>query len=243
MRTWKVTSETIASNISNEESYHVDVSQEMGIDVEEEPGLLVEVLINSTDVGEAPMGIEDENDRVEHRLLEEQSPVETQESMDAPDEIEYGDKYKLRAHLHQADGLDIYANMAIKEAISETGNTALTEIRGEKKNTHVERKGFQPTMWEELTEDEYRRAITSRMFLKNEYRADGTFEKIKARLVAGGHRQDRDIYSNGGSPTAATSSAMAVAALAAHEGRSVGTVDFPSAFLNCDKPEGSEKVR
>ena len=56
----------------------------------------------------------------------------------------------------------------------------------------------------DLTEDEYRRAITSRMFLKNKYRVDGTFEKIKARLVAGGHLQDRDIYSNGGSPTAAT---------------------------------------
>ena len=60
--------------------------------------------------------------------------------------------------------------------------------------------------------------------------------------MAGGHLQDRDIYSNGGSPTAATSSVIAVAALAAHEGRSVGTVDFPSAFLNCDMPEGSEKV-
>ena len=34
----------------------------------------------------------------------------------------------------------------------------------------------------------------------------------------------------------------AVAALAAHVGKSVGTVDFPSAFLNCDIPEGSEKV-
>ena len=94
----------------------------------------------------------------------------------------------------------------------------------------------------DLTEDEYRRAITSRIFLKNKYRADGTLEKFKARLVAGGHLQDRDIYSNGGSPTAATSSVMAVAALAAHEGRSVGTVDFPSAFLNCDMPETSEKV-
>ena len=31
------TPETIASNISNEESYHEDISQEMGIDMEEEP--------------------------------------------------------------------------------------------------------------------------------------------------------------------------------------------------------------
>ena len=58
--------------------------------------------------------------------------------------------------------------------------------------------------------------------MKNKYRADGTFETIKARLVAGGHLQDRDICSNGGSSTAAISSVMAVAALAAHEGKSVG---------------------
>ena len=238
------TPETIASNISNEESYHEDVSQEMGIDMEEEPEIVVDVLINNTEVEEAPMGIEDENERVENRLLEEHSPVETQESMDVPDEIEYRDKYKLRG-TRAAPGRwarYVYANMTIKEAISETGSTALEEIIREMKNIHVERRRFQPTMREDLSEDEYKRAITSRMFLKNKYRADGTFEKIKARLVAGGHLQDRDIYSNGGSPTAATSSVMAVSALAAHEGRSVGTVDFPSAFLNCDMPEGSEKV-
>ena len=152
------------------------------------------------------MGIEDENERVENRLLEEHSPVKTQESMDVPDEIEYRDKYKLRG-TRAAPGRwarYVYANMTIKEAISETGSTALAEIIREMKNIHVERKGFQPTMRGDLTEDEYRRAITSRMFLKNKYRADGTFEKIKARLVAGGHLQDRDIYSNGGSPTAAT---------------------------------------
>ena len=44
-----------------------------------------------------------------------------------------------------------------------------------------------------------RRAIISRMFLKNKYGADGSFEKIKARLVAGRHLHDRDMYSNGGS--------------------------------------------
>ena len=32
---------------------------------------VVEVLINNMDVGEAPMGIEDENDRVENRQAED----------------------------------------------------------------------------------------------------------------------------------------------------------------------------
>ena len=31
------------------------------------------------------------------------------------------------------------------------------------------------------------------MFLKEKFTADGVFEKLKARLVAGGHLQDRDI--------------------------------------------------
>ena len=116
-------------------------------------GIVVEVLINNTDVREAPMGIEDKNERVENRLLEEHSPVETQESMDVPDEIEYRDKYKLRG-TRAAPGRwarYVYANMTIKEAISETGSTVLAEIIREMKNIHVERKGFQPTMRVDLT--------------------------------------------------------------------------------------------
>ena len=94
----------------------------------------------------------------------------------------------------------------------------------------------------ELTVDQQKRIISSKLFLKNKYYADGEFEKIKARLVAGGHLQDRNIYTNGGSPTASTSSVLTIATLAAKENRAVGTVDFPSAFLNCEMPEDAEPV-
>ena len=56
--------------------------------------------------------------------------------------------------------------------------------------------------------------------------ADGMFEKLKSRLVAGGHLQDRDVYNNGASPTA----------IAAKQNRAIATVDFPGAFLNSDMP-------
>ena len=46
--------------------------------------------------------------------------------------------------------------------------------------------------------------ITSSMFLKDKYTADGKFDKLKSRLVAGGHLQDRNIYDNGSSPTVST---------------------------------------
>ena len=36
--------------------------------------------------------------------------------------------------------------------------------------------------------------IMSMMFMKEKYSPSGEFEKLKARLVAGGHMQDRSVY-------------------------------------------------
>ena len=55
------------------------------------------------------------------------------------------------------------------------------------------------------------------MFLKDKYTADGKFDKLKSRLVAGGHLQDRNIYDNGSSPTVSTTSVFIVATIAASE--------------------------
>ena len=60
--------------------------------------------------------------------------------------------------------------------------------------------------------------------------------------MAGDHLQDRNIYTNIGSPTASTSSVLTIATLAARESRAVGAIDFPSAFLNCEMPEETEPV-
>jgi hypothetical protein len=52
--------------------------------------------------------------------------------------------------------------------------------------------------------------------------------------VAGGDQQDKGLYENLSSPTAATSSVLTVAAIAASEGRNVVTIDIEGAFLNAD---------
>ena len=94
-----------------------------------------------------------------------------------------------------------------------------------------------------LTHIQKRKIITSSMFLKDKYHADGKFDNLKSRLVAGGHLQDRNIYNNGSSSTASTSSIFMIAALAAREGRAVATIDFPGAFLNSEMPgEGYHEV-
>ena len=66
--------------------------------------------------------------------------------------------------------------------------------------------------------------------------ADGKFDKLRSRSVAGGHLQDRNIYDNGSSPTVSTTSVFIVAAIAASENQAVATIDFPGAFLNSDVP-------
>lgn len=76
------------------------------------------------------------------------------------------------------------------------------------------------------------------MFLKDKYTADGKFDKLNSRLVAGGHLQDRSIYNDGSS-----TSVFIITAIAASENRSVATIDFPGAFLNSDMPsEGDHTV-
>ena len=84
-----------------------------------------------------------------------------------------------------------------------------------------------------LTQAQKGRAIRSLLFFKEKYKPDGTFDKLKARLVAGGHMQDRSVYSQSdtSAPTVATEAVMMIAAIAAKEQRHVITVDIGGAFL------------
>jgi hypothetical protein len=66
--------------------------------------------------------------------------------------------------------------------------------------------------------EQRRSIILCKMLLKEKTLADGSFDKIKSRIVAGGQMQDRDIY--GSSPTISTTSVLIIAALAAKKRRS-----------------------
>lgn len=98
----------------------------------------------------------------------------------------------------------------------------------------IKKKVFHPILASSLTSPQRKGIIRSSMFFKEKFHASGAFEKYKARLVAGGNNQDKDLYENLSSPTAATSSVLTVAAIAANEGRKVITMDIGGAFLNSD---------
>ncbi len=84
--------------------------------------------------------------------------------------------------------------------------------------------------------------IPSFMFTKEKWLADGTFDKVKARLVASGDKMDRSLYGDTSSPTAALSSILMLSAIAARESRHVVTADISGAYLNADMNEKQEPV-
>ena len=89
----------------------------------------------------------------------------------------------------------------------------------------------------DLTSEQKKGVLPSKTFLKEKFLSSGEYERTRSRLVGGGHRQDKEIYENNHSPTVATQSVFMIAAIAAGEGKAVATVDFPSAFLNCELPD------
>ena len=133
-------------------------------------------------------------------------------------------------------------NMSVDRAIEKVGDDAIDAVVKEMIMIIDEKQAFESINIDQLTEKERKQIIPSKLFLKEKFLADGTFEKLKARLVAGGHMQSRDIYDDGSSPTVGTSSVFMCACIAAHEGRSVSVIDFPGAYLNSKIPEGNPPV-
>lgn len=95
----------------------------------------------------------------------------------------------------------------------------------------VDKDVFHPVKRMHLSTAQCRKRIRSFMFMKEKYKSDGSFDKLKARLVGGGHMEEipaMDISS----PTASLEAVLMVAAIAAKEQREVATADVPGAYLN-----------
>lgn len=133
--------------------------------------------------------------------------------------------------------------ISVKAAMREMPEKAIPAIKKEL-GQMLTRKVFVPVRWANLTIAERAAVLRSSMFCKDKVSADGTVGTFKARLVAGGDGQDKSAFEEAGlySPTVATTSLLIVAAIAAHEGRHVMTLDVGGAFLNADMPSDGIKV-
>jgi len=123
--------------------------------------------------------------------------------------------------------------ISVKKALDTYGQDAADAIGKEVSQLH-EKGVWRPIKHEDLPKSLLKKVIRSHMFIKAKYKPDGTFDKLKARLVAGGDMQDRSIYDESeiSSPTVSVTAVNAIAAIAAAEGRKVVTADVTGAYLH-----------
>mmetsp|Transcript_7432 Transcript_7432/g.10534 ORF Transcript_7432/g.10534 Transcript_7432/m.10534 type:complete len:204 (+) Transcript_7432:1860-2471(+) len=126
--------------------------------------------------------------------------------------------------------------ITVQAALKQFGSFADEAIMKELMQLH-DKKVFIGKHFRSLSLKERRKIIRSSMFLKEKYDAMGVFEKMKARLVAGGDMQDKSLYEDVSSPTASVQAVFIVATVAAKERRHVVTADIGGAYLNADMVE------
>ena len=131
------------------------------------------------------------------------------------------------------DANDHVLNITVRNALRTRGEEAKRVMLKELKQM-IDKKVWEPISVRSLNSSDRSRIIRSQMFLKEKYLPTGEFEKLKARLVAGGDQQDKELYEDLSSPTVSTSAVLTVLSIAAHEGRKVAVVDITGAYLNAN---------
>ena len=85
------------------------------------------------------------------------------------------------------------ANISVKEAFRTRGNEAKKVIVSELKQM-IDKRVWVPVLGGKLSAMQRAATIRSSMFLKQKNNPDGSFLKLKARLVVGGDQQDKSLY-------------------------------------------------
>ena len=124
-------------------------------------------------------------------------------------------------------------NISVKEAFRTRGDEAKKVVVSELRQM-IDKRVWVPVMGGKLSAMQRASNIRSSMFLKQKNNSDGSFLKLKARLVAGGDQQDKGLYEYLSSPTVSTSAVFTLLAVAAHEKRRVAVVDISGTYLNAD---------
>ena len=141
-------------------------------------------------------------------------------------------RYNLRANIPKKSPSKYRSyNFTFVRAIARWGNDARKAIIKELGGM-LYKKVFHPRKKTTLNAAEQRRIISCSLFVREKFYGDGSLQKLKARMVAGGHLQDRSEYADLSSPTACKTALFSVAAIAAKEGRHVVTADIGMAYLN-----------
>jgi len=224
-------------------SDHEEVYDDFDFNFDESTGNLVD---NIPIVNQDVESYDPEEHKANELNSQEQGSIIEDITIEAIEEPTIPSRYSLRPNRAKKGKYEkkreYGLHLTVKQAIDKLGDESIKSISKEKKQL-VDLETFHGVNIQDISYDQNKKIIPSSMFLKKKYRADGTFEKLKARLVAGGHRQDKTIYEGKtSSPTVNTSSVFIIAAIAAMEGKAVATVDVPGAYLRAEMPKDGERV-
>jgi hypothetical protein len=126
-------------------------------------------------------------------------------------------------------------NISIAKSTKAYGAESTLSAVMEEINQLVDQK-----VWEYIPPDKYGgNVLPSSLFLKAKFDSSGTFEKLKARLVAhGNHQILDDIFgSQGSSPTINIAVVNLLVAMAAKKKLTMRAIDIKGAYLNADLPK------
>jgi hypothetical protein len=126
------------------------------------------------------------------------------------------------------DFMDMYGEQAVFDAIVDE----LTSF--------VDDEVFEPVYVHLLTPEQRRLILRSKLVLKAKHLSTGEFERVRARICAGGDMEDKASFSTLYSPTTSTEAAFAALSIAAHEQRKVKLIDLQAAYLKVNVLPGSQ---
>ncbi len=151
--------------------------------------------------------------------------------------------YPFETFTHQAYCTMVHANrMSVRQALehenADKRKASADAIEAEIKQL-MDIGAFHPIRVEQLSEQERKRIIPSHMFLKEKLLANGDFDRMKARLVAGGNFVDARSVGETNAPTVNPFTVFFMLNVAAQHGVELLTADIKGAYLIPDIAEGS----
>jgi hypothetical protein len=161
---------------------------------------------------------------------------EDHETMLDEEPVDDKNQYNMRSKSYATNvSIAHVMHISVKKAIDMHGDTAIKVLKAELQQM-VEKDVWKPVKADDIySKDEKREKgsiIRSFVFFKEKYLPDGKFDKLKARLVAGGHMENRELYGDISSPTVSLTAVMMVLTIAAKEARHIAALDIAGAYLN-----------
>jgi hypothetical protein len=128
-------------------------------------------------------------------------------------------------------------NITVRKAMKEMREAATEAIKSEL-TSMITKDVLHPVDYDKLTPSQKKLVLYSHMFLKDKYFPDGSFEKLKARLVGGGDFQDRDnLVTDPSSPTVDFLTVQIILNLTCKQKLKTAVLDIKTAYLNADLDE------